>query len=126
MWRWRLPIVELTLAVGIAIWIFMGYLVDRQVHGIAHLGDIVVLAGGSMEDTAGALDAVSNIPLVGANVHRLATSARVTAGSAVLNGAKARSDVDRLAVLLWITLAAAPSVPAITWYAAARRGRRSV
>jgi hypothetical protein len=123
MQRIRISAVEIALALWIGFWVLMGYLVDRQVHGIAQLGDTVVLAGKSMRDTAGALDAASNIPFVGDQVHQLASSARRTARSAVVNGRQARSDADRLGVLLWFTLAAAPSVPAVAWYIVARRRR---
>jgi hypothetical protein len=121
MQRQRVPVVEVALALWIATWVLMGYLVYREVHGIAELGDTVVLAGRSMEDTAGALDTISRLPLVGSDAHRLARSARTTARSAIMNGRQARSDADRLAMLLWITLAVAPSVPAIAWYLATRR-----
>jgi hypothetical protein len=117
----RTPIVELLVAAWVAIWILMGYFVSSQVRGIASLGDTVVLAGHSIEQTADALDAARNIPFVGGNVHRLALQARRTARSAIVNGAQARGDVDRLAVLLWLTIALAPSLPAIGWYVWIRR-----
>jgi hypothetical protein len=105
----------------------MGYAVDRKVRGVAKLGDTVVLAGRSIGDTATALHSVADLPFVGGNVRRLATSAQRTAHSAIGNGRQARSDANQLATLLWITVAAAPSLPAIGaygWFRTRRRGKR--
>jgi hypothetical protein len=118
------PAVEVALALWIAIWVLTGYLVDRQVEGIAKLGDTVVLAGKSMRSTAEALDALGTIPVVGSTVRPLAANAQTTAASAIVNGRQAHSDADRLGTLLWITLAAAPTVPAIVWYLSFRYRRR--
>jgi hypothetical protein len=105
----------------------MGYYVDQQVSGISHLGGTVVSAGGAIRQTADALDAVGDLPFVGDRVRKLSRSARRTADSAIVNGRAAQRDVDQLAVLLWATVAAAPTVPVLTWYAVAlfRRRRRS-
>lgn len=121
MWYRRRLLAEVLLIVWIAGWIAMGGFVSSQVRGIASLGDTVVLAGRSIAQTADALDAARGIPIVGGNVHRLAVSARRTARSAVANGVRARGDVDRLALLLWLTIAAAPTIPAIAWYVWMRR-----
>jgi hypothetical protein len=116
---------EVALVAWIALWVLTGYLVDRQVRRLGKLGDTVVLAGSSIEQTAHALDTVSGLPFVGRDVGRLASSARRTARSAVVNGRQARSDVDRLALLLWITVAAGPTVPALAGYAWIRRPERT-
>jgi hypothetical protein len=122
--RARFPFVETILALWIALWVLMGYVVSTQVHGIAKLGDTVALAGESLQQTADGLDALHGVPFVGGDVHRFAVSARRTAASAVANGRRTRSDVDRLALLLWTAIAAGPSLPAIAAYGWLRRRRR--
>jgi hypothetical protein len=116
--------VEIALGLWIALWVLMGYAVDRKVRGVAKLGDTVVLAGRSVGETATALHSIADVPFVGSNVRRLATSARRTAHSAVVNGGHARDDANQLATLLWITVAAAPSLPAIAAYGWFRAGPR--
>jgi hypothetical protein len=117
----RIPALEAALAVWIAIWVLVGWLVYREVKSLAKLGGTVVLAGASLEQTATALDSVKNLPFVGGDVGRLAENARVTAHSAIVNGRQARRNVDQLAVLLWITVAATPTLPAVLWYGWLRR-----
>jgi hypothetical protein len=107
---------EAALLAWIAVWVLAGWLVNREVRGLAELGDTVVLAGGSMQQTAKALDSLSSVPFVGRDIREVAASARRTARSAVINGRKAHDDADRLAVLLWITVAATPILPAVLWY----------
>jgi hypothetical protein len=122
----RLPAgwLELVVVAWIAAWNGIGYLVDRQVRGIGDLGDTVVLAGGALRQTAHALDGLSGVPFVGERIGRIARDARRTAQSAVVNGRAAGGDVDRLAVLLWLTVAAAPALP-VAWYVSVRfRSRR--
>jgi hypothetical protein len=107
-----------------ALWVGIGYAVDHQVSGLAKLGTTVQLAGQALGDTADALDQAGRIPFVGGRISELAASARRTARSAVANGRDARGEVDRLALLLWITIATAPTVPVFAWYAVSRlRGR---
>jgi hypothetical protein len=116
--------VEVLVVAWAALWVGIGYAVDRQVSGLADLGTTVVLAGSAIGDTADALDAAKDVPFVGERISELAAKARRTARSAVVNGRHARDDVRDLAVLLWITIAAAPTVPVFAWYSVSRLRRR--
>lgn len=107
---------EIALAAWVAVWIVTGWLVYREVEGLGELGHTVVLAGSSLQQTGVALDSVSGLPFVGNDVARLAANARRTAHSAVVNGHAAQDHVDRLAILLWITVAVTPTLPAVLWY----------
>jgi hypothetical protein len=115
--------IDIAVIAWAALWVTMGYFVDRQVTGVARLGGTVVTAGGAIRQTADALDVVGGVPFVGGQVRKLSRSARQTASSAIVNGREAQHDVERLAVLLWATIAAAPTIPVFGWYAA-RRFRR--
>jgi hypothetical protein len=120
----RRALLDLAVVGWVALWVGMGYYVDQQVSGISHLGGTVVLAGGAIRQTTDALDLVGDVPFVGDRVRKLSRSARRTADSAIVNGRAAQRDVDQLAVLLWATVAAAPTVPVLTWYAVALFRRR--
>ncbi|MGZ4354101.1 MAG: hypothetical protein ACXVZ4_11190 [Gaiellaceae bacterium] len=110
--------------VWLGLWMGLGYLVFRYVNGLASLSDTVVLAGRAVDATASALGALSGIPFVGSDVHRLVQTAHDAAASAVENGRASRHDVHNLAVLLWIAVAVAPTAPLLVLYALLRRGWR--
>jgi hypothetical protein len=120
----RLPLVELVLVVWTVAAIALGYLVAREVRGLRSLGTTVVVAGRSIEQTADALDSLSGLPFVGRRLHRLALDAHGTARSAVANGRGARSDVDALANLLWVAVAASLAAPALALYGFLRLSER--
>lgn len=112
---------EIALAAWIAVWVVTGWLVYREVRGLGKLGDTVVLAGASLDQTSVALSSLKDLPFVGNEAARVAANARRTARSAMVNGRAAQDDVDHLAVLLWITVAATPTLPAVLWYGWLRR-----
>jgi hypothetical protein len=107
---------EMALAAWVALWIVTGWLVYREVKGLDKLGQTVVLAGNSIGQTGVALASFKDLPFVGNQVAQVSANARRTARSAVVNGRSAQDDVDRLAILLWITVAVTPTVPVVLWY----------
>jgi hypothetical protein len=107
---------EIGLAAWIAVWVVTGWLVYHEVQGLGKLGQTVVLAGDSIDQTGVALDSFKDLPFVGNQVARVSANARRTARSAKANGRSAQDDVDRLAILLWIVVAVTPTVPVVLWY----------
>jgi hypothetical protein len=112
---------EIALAAWIAVWVVTGWLVYREVKGLDKLGHTVVLAGSSLDQTSVAIGSFKDLPFVGNQAAQVAANARRTAHSAIVNGRAAQDNVDRLAILLWIVVAAAPIVPAVLWYGLMRR-----
>lgn len=110
--------------VWVALWIGLGYLIYEQVLGLGSLSNTVILAGKAIRATADALGGIASIPFVGGRVSGLADSARQAADSAIYNGRASRSDVHELAILLWVTLALAPTTPLLVLYGLLRRGWR--
>lgn len=115
MRRYVYPL-EIALAAWVAVWMVTGWLVYREVQGLGKLGQTVVLAGNSIDQTGVALASFKDLPFVGSQVARVSANARRTALSAKVNGRSAQDDVDRLAILLWIVVAVTPTVPVVLWY----------
>ena len=112
---------EIALVAWVAVWVVTGWLVYREVRGLGKLGHTVVLAGTSLDQTSVAISSFKDLPFVGNQAARVAANARRTARSAIVNGRAAQDNVDNLAILLWITVAATPTLPAVLWYSWLRR-----
>jgi hypothetical protein len=122
--RTTIRLADVAIALWVALWIGLGWLVYHYVNGLASLSNTVVLAGKAVGATSTALDAISKVPFVGAQVGDLTQSARDAAQSAVYNGRASRDDVHDLAILLWLALAVAPTAPLLVLYGLLRRGWR--
>ncbi|HET7044398.1 MAG TPA: hypothetical protein VFI37_06070 [Gaiellaceae bacterium] len=113
---------DAVIAVWVALWIGVGYLVYHYVNGLGSLSDTVILAGRAVDATADAIGAISKIPFLGGQVDDLLQKAHRASQSAVYNGRASRQDVHNLAVLLWIAISAAPTTPLLVIYGLLRRG----
>lgn len=122
--RRRIRVLDALAVAWVLLWVALGWLVFHYVNGLASLSDTVVLAGRAVDSTASALSALSQLPFVGGRVNGLVESAHRAAASAVVNGRASRHDVHELAVLLWIAVAVAPTVPLLVLYGLLRRGWR--
>ena len=120
--RSTIRVLDAAVLVWLALWIGIGYLVYRNVDGLASLSSTIVLAGRAADATASALEIVERIPFVGGELDDLIATAHDAARSAVANGRASRGDVHDLAVLLWVSLAVAPTAPLLVVYGLLRRG----
>lgn len=95
----------------IAVWLLAGVLVWHEVRGLRPLTDTVVVASASLEDTAQTLRSVSNLPIVGGSLRRVANDASRTAASARESARAGRRSIDRLALILGIAVPAVAIAP---------------
>jgi hypothetical protein len=122
--RRSIRILDSLAVVWVCLWIGIGYLVFHEVRGLSSLSGTVILAGKAIDATASTIASISGLPLVGGQVAELARQAQDAARSAIANGRASRDDIDRLAVLLWIAIAAAPTAPLLVLYGLLREGWR--
>jgi hypothetical protein len=122
--RRTVHVLDALAVLWLLLWVGIGYLVYRHVRGLSSLSDTVVIGGRAIESMAQSIQAVSGLPLVGAQVGDLAQRAHETARSAIRNGQASRDDVRSLAVVLWVAIAAAPTAPLLILYGLLREGWR--
>jgi hypothetical protein len=122
--RRSIRILDSLAVVWVCLWIGIGYLVFHEVRGLSSLSGTVILAGKAIDATASTIASISGLPLVGGQVAELARQAQDAARSAIANGRASRDDIDRLAILLWIAIAAAPTAPLLVLYGLLREGWR--
>lgn len=122
--RRSIHLLDALAALWVCLWIAIGYLVYHEVRGLSSLSDTVVATGRALDSTASALAAVSSIPVIGVQAGDLARRAHDAAQSAIANGNASRGDIRNLAILLWISIAAAPTTPLLVLYGLLREGWR--
>jgi hypothetical protein len=98
------------------VWIGMGVWTRHEVLTLRELSDTVVKSGAAVENTGTALQGLGSVPFVGGDVARIGRQATAAGLDAQLSGTSSRSAVGRLATLLGIAIAVAPSVPMIALY----------
>jgi len=94
----------------------MGVWTRHEVLTLRELSETVVKSGAAVENTGTALQGLGSVPFVGGDVARIGRQATAAGLDAQLSGTSSRSAVGRLATLLGIAIAVAPSVPMIALY----------
>jgi hypothetical protein len=97
-------------------WIGMGVWTRHEVLTLRELSETVVKSGAAVESTGTALRGLGSVPFVGHDVARIGRQATAAGLDAQRSGASSRSAVGRLATLLGVAIAVAPSVPMIALY----------
>ena len=119
--RWIL-VVDLVVVVWIVAWVFVGLRVHDEVRGLTELSATISQAGGAVEETGRALDAL-NIPLVGGSIDDAAARAIDVGRDTRLSGRTARDSISDLSTLLGTAVALIPLSPILFLYLPLRLGR---
>ena len=108
-------------------WLGAGFVVSREVRGLAELSDTAAQTGRAAIAVG---DAVGALPLVGDRVHQAVDEVRGAGTDAVESAAAARASARRVGDLLGVAIATIPSLPLLLLYiparAAATRERREI
>lgn len=116
-------ILDVSLALWVVAWIWLGFAIGREVSNLTTLSDTVVTAGQAVEDTGRALHALQQIPFVGDRIAAIEQQIEAAGASAVASGQQSRGSVEDLAVLLTFSIAVIPSVPVLALYLPLRISR---
>jgi hypothetical protein len=116
-------LLDVLLIAWVAAWIVMGVWVSREVRGLSVLSDTLDRSAAAVEQTARALEPLGRIPFVGEQIRQLAEQARQAAASARASARASRDRADRLATLLGVSVALAPSAPIALLYIPLRARR---
>ena len=107
---------DLTLAAWTVCWLVIGIRVGVEVRGLSELSETVTQSGVAITESADALDAISDVPLIGAEVDEATQRAREAGESAQASGQSSQESVRDLSVLLALAIAVIPSLPILGFY----------
>ena len=116
----RILVLDAVVLAWVAAWIVIGILVADEVRNLRQLSDTVVTAGKAIETTGRALGPLGRLPLVGDQVSRVRGQIEAAGRSAAASGTASRGSIDRLSVLLAVSIILIPSVPMVAIYAPLR------
>jgi hypothetical protein len=115
---------DLTAAVTVVVFAALGVLTALHVWALAELDAGLLRAADALDVTAQAIGLLGEVPLVGDGAGELAGSVQETAVDIRSSVGAARADVQALAVLLGVAVAALPIVPLLLAYLPLRLARR--
>ncbi len=109
-------LLDVALVVWIAVWVFLGFRVADEVHGLTDLSRTTVAAGLALQDAGEALVSLGRLPVVGDDVETLGERTMRAGRSARDSGRSSRESIENLSLLLGLSVALIPSVPLLALY----------
>jgi hypothetical protein len=95
------------------LWIVVGIAVGSFVERLGAVGDGLEDAGQAIERAGEAVGELADVPLVGEGFSTVAAEIQGVARDTVARGRSVEEDVDRLALLIGMSLALAPTIPVL-------------
>ncbi len=119
----RLLVLDVTLALWVAVWLILALQVAQEVRGLAELSTTVSRVGTAVEESGRVLSGLGELPLgLGDRLEEPARRIEEAGRSAVSSGSSSRDSVESLSVLLGLALAVIPSLPVFGFYLPLRLG----
>jgi hypothetical protein len=123
----RIRVYDAAVATWVILWLVIAVLVSNDVRGLTQLSDTVVTSSAALDQTARSLvtvqrtlDSIPFVPEIG-DIEELRRRVARTAREARASGRASKEHVERLALLLGIAIAVAPTLPVIAIYLPLRR-----
>ena len=123
----RIRVYDAAVATWAVLWLVVAVLVANDVRGLTELSDTVVTSATALDRTAQGLvsvqqtlDAIPFAPEI-ADIEELRRAVARTAREARASGRSSKEHVERLALLLGIAIAVAPTLPVLAIYLPLRR-----
>jgi hypothetical protein len=119
----RARVLDAAVTAWVVLWLALAVAVAQEVWGLSELSDSVVSAAAAVDATADVISSVEQLPFVDGLVglRELERRVDVTAASARAAGRESTQHVHRLAILLGVAIALAPTVPLVALYVRVRR-----
>jgi hypothetical protein len=102
-------------------WIWLGVWTRQELHTLGRLGDTVATSGTAVQRTGNALQGLGRLPFVGGEVAGIGRQVSAAGADARRSGHSSTSAIGRLATLLGVAIALAPTVPMLVLWLVARR-----
>ncbi len=109
------------VAAWCALWLVVGLWTGHELWQLAELGRAVADTARSLGAAGTALEGLGSAPLVGERTEELGAQVQQSSAGIVAEADGARASLRQLAVLLGLTVALVPSVPAVLLLAVDRR-----
>lgn len=109
------------VAAWCALWLVVGLWTGHELWQLAELGRAVADTARSLGAAGTALEGLGSAPLVGERTEELGAQVQQSSAGIVAEADGARDSLRQLAVLLGLTVALVPSVPAVLLLAVDRR-----
>ena len=114
---------DLVVVAWVALWIAVGLLVAHAVGDLRTLSDTASDTGGAIADSADAIESLADTPLVGGEVDDAADGVRGAGQDISSEAGDTRGAIERLALLLGLSVALIPTVPVLWSYLPPRLSR---
>ena len=112
------------VAAWCVFWMVVGIWTGYELWQLSDLAGAVAETGRALGDVGGALEGLSRAPLVGESTEELSTRVLASSAEVVTQAQGAQGSLRQLAVLLGLTVALLPSVPAVLLLVLGRRQAR--
>jgi len=114
---------DLLVVVWVVVWVLVGLAVADTVGELRSLSDTAADTGRAITESAATLESLADAPLVGEQIGDAAGEVREAGEEITRSGNNTRGGVERLAVLLGLSVALIPTVPLLWAYLPARMAR---
>lgn len=113
---WRIRTLDIVVIAWTIAWIVMGVLVGRDIGQLRQVPQTAISTGRVLNDVAGSLQGLSQLPIVGSQVAPLAARAQAEAQSIEATSQTTDQSIHQLSILLGVAVALAPTVPLLVLF----------
>jgi hypothetical protein len=115
--------IDLLVLLWTVVWIVLGITVGTFVERLGGVGESLEGTGHAIHRAGDAVGRLSDVPLVGEGFEAVANEIRTIGNETVQNGRSVEQDVDALALLIGVGLAAGPTLPVLAVWVPPRVSR---
>ena len=115
--------IDLLVLLWTVVWLVLGITVGTFVERLGAVGESVEGAGEAIHRAGDAVGRLSEVPLVGEGFGALANEIRTIGSETVQSGRSVEQDIDTLALLIGVGLAAGPTLPVLAMWIPPRLSR---
>jgi hypothetical protein len=105
--------IDIVLLAWLLLWCAIGYTLGRTVNELSRLSDGVVGAGEGVSDAAGALDELTDLPLIGVGIQDVADRIDAIGQGAMEKGEASKDTIFNVSLLIALVVALGPTLPLI-------------
>jgi hypothetical protein len=115
--------IDLLVLLWTVVWLVLGITVGLFVERLGAVGEGVEGAGHAIHRAGDAVGRLSEVPLVGDGFEAVANEIRTIGDETAENGRSVEQDIDTLALLIGVGLAAGPTLPVLAMWIPPRLSR---
>jgi len=105
--------IDIVVLLWLLLWCAIGYTIGRTVNELSGLGDGVIRAGEGVSNAAGALDGLTDVPLVGDGIQAIAGKIDGLGQSTVDKGQAGKDAIFNISLAIALIVALGPTLPVL-------------